>query len=392
MIPALALLLACPPTVELDSGGLTTPTGTTTPTTSTTTPTGTTPTGTTTTTSTGTTTAPPPGDDTTAILATVSADYSVGALATVDLGSWAVVDERSAVSGDPAVSVEGDWLVQINRYGYDTVRLYDLESWSAPVREWSTGDGSNPYAASLCEDRLFVALFEGNVLPAYDPDTGLLVGAVDLAPWADADGSPEPASLARVGGKLYVGLEMYDRSDWSWPHLGGAVLEVDCAALTVTRSWTVGSGARVVAWPGRDDVLVLTGKGFGKRGGIYQLDSDSGALSGNQVDTDALGVEYTGLAVHGLHAVALASTPDYATELHCVDLDAGTASVAEPAGPFLTAIAGNDLGEAWVAARPPWTDPTSPGGMIVYDIATCTSLTGPSWIDTVLDPYDVAFR
>ena len=72
-----------------------------------------------------------------AIVASVASDYSLGALATVALDDWSVADELAAVSGDPLVVQDGDWIFQINRGGYDNIRVYEPGRWDAPLHEFS---------------------------------------------------------------------------------------------------------------------------------------------------------------------------------------------------------------------------------------------------------------
>ena len=82
--------------------------------------------------------------DTVAVLATVADDFSLGALATVNLQTWNISDGLAPISGDPVVVAAGQWLVQLNRYNYDTVRLYQPSAWLQPLWEVSLADGANP--------------------------------------------------------------------------------------------------------------------------------------------------------------------------------------------------------------------------------------------------------
>jgi hypothetical protein len=320
----------------------------------------------------------------TAVLATVSDDYAVGALATVAVDDWSVADTLTDISGDPAVVSSGGYVFQLDRYTYDVVKVYTPGAWSAPLTEFALQDLANPHDVAVCDGLAFVAQHDATTLAVHDPTSGLLAGTVDLSAYADADGVPEASTLvATADGMLYAGLLHLDR-EGDWTATGGAVVEVDCAARTVTRSWAL-HGPRVLPDPEHTDQVLILEEGVG----IHRLDPTSGATTLLVEEVVERGT-FGGIAAAGGRAIVTTVTDDYAFGIGCVDLDAGTFDLLEAASSYLISVDASPTGEAWISARAHWSDPTSPQGVRVFDIATCTERTDRP-IETLLAPMDIAF-
>jgi hypothetical protein len=168
--------------------------------------------------------------------------------------------------------------------------------------------------------------------------------------------------------------------------VGGAVVELDCAARAVSRSWAV-RGADVYAWPGGGDRLLVHETGVG----IGELDPGTGTWAPGLVPTAALGGEVVDLAAFGDALLAIVSDPAGDYSLACVDLVEGRVAQRLPSESFLFAVDGDGDGEAWVSARLHWNRPAAPTGAFRYDIQTCAPLDGGAPIDTWLAPVRVAF-
>lgn len=323
-----------------------------------------------------------------AVITTVSSDYATGSFATVDLDSGTITDEIFLTSGDPAVSAGGGWVFQINRYNYDNLRVYAPGSWGAPLWEQDLGDLSNPQEAEVCEEALFVTLYGRDHLGVYDLQSGLLTGTVDLSAFADGDEvGPEAASLVALGGKLYAGLNRLNRSE-GWTNAGGRVVEIDCARRAVTRSWPVGGNTRVSAWPGTARLLVQATAHGEDPGGLYRLDPGADTV---ELIVESPGERFSGVAAVGEGAIAIALADDHSRyTVYCIDLAAGVADVLEETGSYLTGVAQNDRGEAWISAGSSWLDDAAPSGIFRYDIASCTPLASAP-LSFGLYPFDVAF-
>jgi hypothetical protein len=306
----------------------------------------------------------------------------------VDLSDWSISDELFVTASDAAVSADEGMVFQINRLGYDNVRMYEPGSWGEPIWEQSMGDLANPHVGNICNGDLFVTLYGRDYIGVYDLSNGTILGTVDLSEFNDADDTgPEASTMVEVDGKLYVGLNRLDR-DSSWSDEGGVVAEVDCASMAVTNSWSIGGNTSVHPWHGTDNVLV-TARGYGKdAGGLYAIDTKAGTSSMIvETGSDSL----SGLAAEGDAAVAISLASDYSHySVHCIDIAGGTISTLEETSSYLTGATANNLGEAWITAGSSWIDSSAPSGVFVYDIASCSSLAKDP-LGFSLNPNSVAF-
>jgi len=335
---------------------------------------------------------PPAGDTgvvddsvTTAVLATVSDDYSVGALATISLDDWTVTDTITDLTGDPGVVAAGPHIFQLNRYGHDSVRVYTPGSWGAPDSEFALADLANPHDVDLCGEQAVVSQYGVDQLAFVDPNTGLLSGSVDLSAHSDADGIPEASTMVKGhDGRLYVGLHQF-RRDEGWATAEGEVVEVDCDSRTVTASWSA-SVPDVYPWPTRPTELLV----FEKDVGIRILDQESGELRGVLVSTDDLGGNVVALAAFGAVALVALSDADQTYAIGCIDLIEGSVVSHEPVDSYIPSLVGDGLGSAWVSMRPHWSNPDAPTGTRVYNISACTERTTTP-LQTLLAPVDIAF-
>ena len=327
------------------------------------------------------------GPQSTAVLATVALDYSVGALATIDLDSWTITDTITDISGDPAIDASGDHLFQINRYTYDNVRTYLPGQWESPVSEFALADLANPQTVRVCEELAFITQYGVDAIAIYNHQTGLLAGNVDLSAFDDGDGTPEASTMVQASnGKLYVGLEQFDRND-GWTNVGGTVVEIDCSSQSVTNSWETAVSASVHPYqPDPTQVAVLT-----SGEGIRLLDTTAGTLSDLLLTEDDIGASISGFAATNNHAIVSTVDDDSAYNIGCIDLSDWTYTLVEQTPHYLIGLVANDRGEAWVSARPHWNTPEGAHGTLVYDIETCTSITGDTPLQTTLAPYSITF-
>ncbi len=324
---------------------------------------------------------------TTAVIATVADDYSVGALATATLSDWTVDDEILDISGDPAVVYSGGYIFQINRHTYDNVRVYEPGVWTEPVSEFAVVDLANPHDVEVCQGLAFITQFGANTMSVYDHESGLLAGTVDLSAYDDGDGTPEASTMVQAdNGKLYVGLQQLDRNN-SWDNVGGHVVEVDCSTMAVSRAWDTGSSTSVYPYQA-DGSRVLVDV---EDDGLYLLDTASGELGERLFDSRDADMGIVGIATHGDHAVLAVADGDYNYDVGCLDMTTWTYTAAEQTSNYLPSVSGNDRGEAWISARQHWSNPEGPKGTIVYDIETCTSRTTQGPLSTMLAPFNIAF-
>ena len=71
------------------------------------------------------------------VIATAALDYAVGSLAQIDIQSMELYDDISSISGDGVV-VFDQYLWQLNRYQYDTIRKYDTNDLRVPLQVCTT--------------------------------------------------------------------------------------------------------------------------------------------------------------------------------------------------------------------------------------------------------------
>ena len=307
---------------------------------------------------------------------------------TVSLDDWEVADTRFVTSGDPVVVVQPSGVYQINRYTVDTLRRYRPGGWLAPLWETHLGDRSNPHDVAECGDTLFVSLYGEDRLTVYAIDEGIRLGQVALDAFADGDGqSPEASSMRVVDGRLYVGLQRLNRED-GWRSEGGVVVEVDCAQRIVQRHWPVGGSATLVGTPIDGELLVSHTAHGGTPAGLSRLRLPEGEL---KLVMETPGEHVTGLATQDDRALAISLAEDgMSYAVSCVDLALGSVTSRESTPRYLTSVAGNDRGEAWVSAGPSWLDPTADSGLFVYDIEDCR-LKNDAPIALSLHPFSVGF-
>lgn len=321
---------------------------------------------------------------TTAVLATVSEDYSVGVLATATLDGRSVTDEIVDISGDPVVVSTGGYIFQLNRLGFDNVRVYEPGDWSAPRIEFALADNANPHDVQVCAGKAFVTQYGLDQIAVYDPTTGILTGTVDMAPYSDRDGKPEASHIVQApNNRLYISYENLDR-DNGWTSVGGGVVEVDCEGLAVTNQWDFASPWIFPHAPDPSKVVV-----YEQNVGLHILDTATGTPT-LVLDTADIGGTVVGYAAHGTGAVIGLSDPSYNYGIGCIDTSDWSYSLAEMVDNYLPTVTGNDRGEAWISARSHWSNPAAANGAIVYDIEQCRALTNTP-VSTVLAPSSIAF-
>ena len=328
--------------------------------------------------------------------AVVATSYEgVGALAVVDLDTLEVRDELASISSDALVVVEDDRVFQINRSDFDSVRVYAPGAFTAPEAELGLPAGSNTWDVEVCDGQLFVAAYETSALAVHDLETGVLAGTVDLSAFDDGDGYPEVAALVELDGKLYVSLQQLAR-DAGWVPEGGTIAEVDCASMTVERSWAVGPNPTISAWPGRADTLLVRTGGYGLAdGGISTLDVAAGLQSEVHIKESDLGIDLTHVALSGdgSSGLVLSSSLDWPATygVWCLDPADWSLSPIETTATYLSDLAVDDRDRAWVSFQAPsWGAADAEPGAALYDLSTCTRARA-ELVPFVLDPGRMAF-
>ena len=340
-----------------------------------------------------------PGDARTHAAVTTT-DFSVGALAKVELDTRELTDEVTATSSDPVVRADGGLLFVINRYMFDSVRVYEPPDLQMPRVEFSTGAGSNPHDAAHCSGAIFVARYDLDSIGVYDIDTGIQIDEVDLSGWADEDGLPEASTLVRRGTTLYVGLQRMVREGafWTPANGGGAVVAVDCETRDVVNSWTTGPNVFIQPHPMDDDALLLLDGIYWDPsgeipldGGVHPLPLEGQEPGDALIDEAMVGGNIVAVAADEAGRGLLVSADADQHHVHCVDLISGTTELILSSTAYIPSVQGNDRGEAWVVMRAPYDDPGAGGGLAVYDMDTCEQSDPEPWISTSLEPFSIDF-
>jgi hypothetical protein len=121
------------------------------------------------------------------------------------------------VESDNTAVFHADRVYVLNRFGFDNISVLDTDDLTTALRQFSTGNGSNPQDMAFVSSRqAYVSLLGSNDLLVVDPEAPQgeeISGRIDLTPLldpADVDGLVEAAGLALVGRYLFVTLQSLD--------------------------------------------------------------------------------------------------------------------------------------------------------------------------------------
>jgi len=154
----------------------------------------------------------------------ITGDFETGSYAVVsNENPNEVAPDLGPVHGDAvARSYQGEVFV-INRFGADNIQKIDPALGWTTTFQCSVGNGSNPHdMAFVSPTKAYVTRYEETsiaiVNPSVGPDCeGFLIGEIDLASFADADGIPEMDQMALVDDRLFVSLQLLDRNRFFEP-------------------------------------------------------------------------------------------------------------------------------------------------------------------------------
>lgn len=176
-----------------------------------------------------------------AIVASASCDFTTGGIADVSVPDLAVVGHRiGATEADAVVRAIDGRVFAINRFGGSSVQELDPSEDLATLWRCSVGAGSNPHDFVLvAPNKGYVTRYDATSLVVVDPSVGptcenFVIGSIDLAPYADADGIPEMDQMVLVGDRLFVSIQRLNRDDFFRPASSGALLVIDTNTDSVT--------------------------------------------------------------------------------------------------------------------------------------------------------------
>jgi DNA-binding beta-propeller fold protein YncE len=331
----------------------------------------------------------------------VTTDFSTGSLSAVNLGTRAVAKDVASVHSDAVGRWSGGLLYVVNRFGQDNVQVIDPAQGYATVRQFSTGNGSNPHdICFVSASKAYVTRYELGDLLVVNPSTGATLGTISLAGFADADGIPEMDRMVRVANRVFVALQRLDRNAGFQPTDRSLVAVIDAGADTVLDADPATPGKQAILLAGKNPVttfafdratsrllLGCAGRYGVLDGGIEYLDPVSMTSLGTAIGETALGGDVSDLAWNGpAHSYAIVSDASFNTLLVSWSALTGQklATVYAPGGFSLSDCELDDRGELYVCNNNLFAP-----GLYVFRATADTLLAGP--LDCGLPPYQVTF-
>ncbi len=329
----------------------------------------------------------PPADGALLWLSTSDFFSEVGALAAIDPADGTLYDSLASTWPDSLVRVRDGVPFVLGRGLADAVRVYDDRCFAAPTLEIPLPPGTNAHDLEVVGDAWFVSAYDAATLLVLDP-SGDLRGEVDLAPWADADGLPDPDQLLVVGDELAVALQNLEggRNDAG----AGRIAVVDTASLAVDRVYDVGPNPKLYGHPAAPgSAIVLTGLFFDATdGAISVVDLASGAIEVVLAET-VFGLDFYDYAEADGYGAIVGVDEEYGSlsEVFCIDWSTGAWTPGPVTPSFLADLTPGDDGTVWIVARSGRVEGAD-DGVFQLDPKTCSEISG--WTAPSLEPYSIA--
>lgn len=146
-------------------------------------------------------------------IAVITTDFVNGGLSLADVAARTINPDVAAATTDTVGAWHDGKLYLVHRYGYNRIDALDGASWQllGGVDVSAAGVAEpNPQALAVADDgRGYLTLFGAPELQIFDlaGSTPAKIGAIDLSPFADADGNPEAGVAIACGSHLIVGVQ-----------------------------------------------------------------------------------------------------------------------------------------------------------------------------------------
>lgn len=329
----------------------------------------------------------------------VTTDFSTGGLSAIDLATRAVRANVASVHSDATLRVYNGLIYVINRFGQDNIQVIDPDKGYMTMRQFSTGNGSNPQdIAFVSTTKAYVSRYGSTDLLIVNPTTGVQRGTISLAGFADADGLPEMSHLAIVGPWLFVACQRLTNFAAVNPSV---VVVIDTRSDQVSDREPLTPGTQGITLTGRDpftdfvydaasqELLIGCVGTFGVLdGGIERIDAVVPQSRGYAITESAIGGDVLDIAWNDAnHSYAIVSDAAFDNRLVGWNPTTGVPvdTLYTAGGSTLPGCAINAQGELYLADNK-FTAP----GVRVYRVGADTLLAGP--LNTGLPPNQVAFR
>ncbi len=337
-------------------------------------------------------------------------DFTTGSYSMVNLRDGSVRVNLPAAPGivesDNTAVYFNQRVYVINRFGFDSVTVLALADLTTAIKQFSTGNGSNPQDMAFVRDDLaYVSLLGSNDLLVVDPTAvagAEITDRIDLAPLldpGDTDGLIEASAMALAGRYLFVALQNLDNFAVTRP---GTLAVIDTTDNTLVDTDPAVDGLQGIGLAGSNPValsyvpeigqlLVSTSGAFGvSDGGVERVDPYTLSGGGFLLTGDELGGGDFGdvAAVNGGKAYLVSGGFD-ANDVKIFDLQldpaSGAVSAANPRNiglslPFIPGLALDDGGRLLIPDR----TLTAPG-LRLFDTVADTEITAAP-IDVGLPP------
>jgi hypothetical protein len=329
----------------------------------------------------------------------LTSDFSTGGVSVIDLTTRQVAANVATVHSDATLRMHDGLIYVINRFGQDNIQIIDPRKNYATLRQFSTGNGSNPqdivFATSL---KAYVSRYGSAELEVVDPRSGLQLRTVSLAAFADGDGLPEMSRMALVGPYLFVACQRLTNFVASNPSL---VVVIDARTDAIVDVDPVTPGVQAIPLVGRNPVtelvydatthslLVGCAGAYGVLdGGIERIDAVTLQNLGVVISETTLGGDIGDIAWNGPgHSYAIVSDPSFNASVVAWSATTGAllGPVYAPGGFSLPDCEVNARGELYVC-----DNRFAAPGVRVFRAGADTLLAGP--LNTGLPPSQIAFQ
>ncbi len=210
----------------------------------------------------------------------------------------------------------------------DRATVVDLDS-GAALASVGFGPDAEPWDVALVDEEWWFALRATSTIEITDA-VGNLLDTIDLAPWADDDGTAQPASIRQDGDTTYVLLAGVDDTDADDPYGTPRLLAFDAPSRTV--EWALDLSGRVAPVLGvaegttmyqhHSGLLVRGDVGMERvlAGGIEVVDLSARTASGLLLTEAALNATIDAFGVRGGTGTAWLVLTDATTGVQTVNL------------------------------------------------------------------------
>jgi len=334
-------------------------------------------------------------------VATTSADFGTGSAAYLPADADEPRVNLLNIHSDAGVGYYDGMVYVVNRLGQDNILVLDLDPAEpiTPFFQFSVGNGTNPQEIEFVSaEKAYVSLNETDYVLIVNPQDGSELGRIDLSGFADADGLSEPAQMALVGDRLFVGIQRLDRDNF-WNPAGQsylAVIDTQTDALIDVDPATDGVQGIELASTNPGDILVLgdqlviaeVGGYVELEGGIELIDANSFSSQGLVITEEALGGQIGEITM-------VSATRGYATSsawptYDILPFDLSNGAVGEKlsgnSGGYIPSMEAD--GERLIVADRGTAEDLDAAGLLIFDATSGTLVAGP--ISTGLPPNSIA--